>query len=74
VYADAFISLIALHGWIFLCLITSVTSGYDGSMVNGLQSLPIWEADFNHPTGSKLGLLGAIQVSGLTQNSREKKG
>ncbi|KAJ3826684.1 hexose transporter [Lentinula raphanica] len=31
--------LIALNGWIFLLLITSSTNGYDGSMMNGLQSL-----------------------------------
>ena len=43
-------------------LITSSTNGYDGSMMNGLQSLTQWENDFNHPTGSMLGLLNAIQV------------
>jgi MFS family permease len=56
--------LIALNGWIFLLLITSYTNGYDGSMMNGLQSLPVWENDFNNPTGSKLGLLSAIQNIG----------
>lgn len=30
--------------------------------MNGLQSLKQWENDFNHPTGSTLGLLNAIQV------------
>ncbi|KAJ7610457.1 hypothetical protein FB45DRAFT_942522 [Roridomyces roridus] len=57
-------SLIALHGWIVLLLITSYASGYDGSMVNGLQSLPQWERYFNFPTKGKLGLLGAIQNIG----------
>ncbi|KII87896.1 hypothetical protein PLICRDRAFT_650702 [Plicaturopsis crispa FD-325 SS-3] len=56
--------LIALNGWIFLLLITSSTNGYDGSMMNGLQSLPHWQNDFNHPTGGKLGLLNAIQNIG----------
>ncbi len=43
-------------------LITSATTGYDGSMMNGLQSLTQWEDAFNHPSGGKLGLLNAIQV------------
>ena len=32
--------------------------------VDGLQLLTQWEVAFNHPTGSKLGLLGAIQNIG----------
>jgi len=43
-------------------LITSSTIGYDGSMMNGLQSLDAWASYFKHPTGGKLGLLNAIQV------------
>lgn len=43
-------------------LITSSTMGYDGSMMNGLQSLNAWANYFNYPTGGKLGLLNAIQV------------
>jgi len=58
--------LIALNGWIVLLLITSSTNGYDGSMMNGLQTLPQWESAFNYPTGGKLGLLNAIQnIGGL---------
>ncbi|KAJ7676395.1 general substrate transporter [Mycena rosella] len=56
--------LIALNGWIFLLLITSSASGYDGSMMNGLQSLPQWETYFNFPTKGKLGLLSSIQNIG----------
>ncbi|KAJ6546213.1 general substrate transporter [Mycena vulgaris] len=56
--------LIALNGWIVLLLITSSANGYDGSMMNGLQSLPQWEAYFNFPTKGKLGLLSAIQNIG----------
>ncbi|KAF7291133.1 Lactose permease [Mycena indigotica] len=56
--------LIALNAWIVLLLITSSTNGYDGSMVNGLQSLPQWEQSFNNPTKGKLGLLSAIQNIG----------
>ncbi|KAI0049195.1 hexose transporter [Auriscalpium vulgare] len=56
--------LIALNGWIFLLLITSSTNGYDGSMMNALQSDTQWIAYFNNPHGSKLGLLNAIQNIG----------
>jgi sugar porter (SP) family MFS transporter len=56
--------LIALNAWIVLLLITSSTNGYDGSMMNGLQSLPQWENYFHNPTGGKLGLLNAIQNIG----------
>ncbi|KAJ7659244.1 general substrate transporter [Mycena polygramma] len=56
--------LMALNAWILLLLITSSTNGYDGSMVNGLQSLPQWEEYFHNPTKGKLGLLSAIQNIG----------
>ncbi|KAF9002557.1 general substrate transporter [Cyathus striatus] len=56
--------LILLNFWISLLLITSTTSGYDGSMMNGLQSLSQWQAAFNHPNGGSLGLLGSIQNIG----------
>ncbi|KAG1736137.1 hexose transporter [Suillus paluster] len=56
--------LITLNAWIVLLLITSSTNGYDGSMMNGLQSLPQWESAFDYPSGSKLGLLNAIQNIG----------
>ncbi|KLO08006.1 hexose transporter [Schizopora paradoxa] len=56
--------LIRLNLWIVLLLITSTANGYDGSMMNGLQLLTQWEDAFNHPMGSKLGLLGAIQNIG----------
>ncbi|KIY62646.1 general substrate transporter [Cylindrobasidium torrendii FP15055 ss-10] len=56
--------LIALNGWIVLLVITSSTNGYDGSMMNGLQSLPQWTKYFGNPTGGTLGLLNAIQNIG----------
>jgi hypothetical protein len=31
----------------FLALITSMTNGYDGSMMNGLQTLDLWQDYFN---------------------------
>ncbi|EIW83455.1 hexose transporter [Coniophora puteana RWD-64-598 SS2] len=56
--------LIVLHAWIVLLLITSSTNGYDGSMMNGLQSLAQWRDAFDNPSGGKLGLLNAIQNIG----------
>jgi sugar porter (SP) family MFS transporter len=56
--------LITLNAWIFLMLITSSTNGYDGSMMNGLQTLPQWKQAFNNPDGGQLGLLNAIQNIG----------
>ncbi|KAF2441529.1 general substrate transporter [Karstenula rhodostoma CBS 690.94] len=38
----------------------STTLGYDGSLLNGLQTMPAWQSFFHHPTGSHLGLLGAF--------------
>jgi len=49
---------------LILPLVTSYANGYDGSMLNGLQLVQGWENYFNHPTGSTLGLFGAIQNIG----------
>ncbi|KIY65562.1 hexose transporter [Cylindrobasidium torrendii FP15055 ss-10] len=58
--------LMLLNAWIFLFLITSATNGYDGSMMNGLQSLTQWTSFFDHPSASQLGLLNSIQgIGGL---------
>jgi hypothetical protein len=40
-----------------------MTNGYDGSMMNGLQTLDLWQAYFHEPKGSLLGIFNAIQVS-----------
>lgn len=53
-----------LNAWIVLLLITSSTNGYDGSMMNALQSEKQWNTYFNSPHGSQLGLLNAIQHIG----------
>ncbi|KAF2462830.1 general substrate transporter [Lindgomyces ingoldianus] len=41
-----------------------MTSGYDSSMMNGLQAVPAWDKYFNHPTGSRLGLYNAMYSLG----------
>ncbi|KUJ23713.1 putative lactose permease [Mollisia scopiformis] len=45
-------------------VLTSATNGYDGSMMNGLQALPQWEASFHNPGPSTRGLLNAIMSVG----------
>jgi sugar porter (SP) family MFS transporter len=39
------------------CIVTDVTNGYDGSMLNGLQITTQWQEFFDHPKGAHLGTL-----------------
>ncbi|CDO68657.1 hypothetical protein BN946_scf184790.g6 [Trametes cinnabarina] len=55
--------LIVLHAWLVLLVITSSTNGYDGSLMNSLQSMDTWKNFFNDPQGGTLGLLNAIQAA-----------
>ncbi|PSN67918.1 hexose transporter-like protein [Corynespora cassiicola Philippines] len=41
------------------CLFIESTSGFDSSMMNGMQALDHWQEYFNHPKGGQLGLLVA---------------
>ena len=43
-------------------LLTEATTGYDGSMLNGLQALPSWAVYFGKPSGVRLGAM----VNGTT--------
>ncbi|KAL3423087.1 hypothetical protein PVAG01_04834 [Phlyctema vagabunda] len=47
-----------------ISLLSSYATGYDGSMMNGLQSLDEWKAFFHQPGASTLALLNAIQNVG----------
>ncbi|KAA8903625.1 hypothetical protein TRICI_005662 [Trichomonascus ciferrii] len=49
--------LVKLNVLLIAGMLAQVVSGYDGSMMNGLQSLPSWEKYFDHPTGGRLGTL-----------------
>ena len=43
---------------LLLCAIMSdVTNGYDGSMLNGIQSVKEWQIYFGKPTGARLGTI-----------------
>lgn len=45
-------------------VLTSATNGYDGSIVNALQSMTTWQDYFHHPQGSLLGLFACIMSVG----------
>ncbi|KJX92120.1 hexose transporter like protein [Zymoseptoria brevis] len=42
----------------------ATTNGFDGSLLNGLQTMVPWRDYFNNPTGGNLGLFNAIQNIG----------
>jgi MFS family permease len=49
------------------CLFIESTSGFDSSMMNGLQALEYWLEYFNHPKGAVLGMLVACyNLGGIT--------
>jgi len=47
-----------------IAIVNSAVNGYDGSMMNGLQSLSQWQDYFQHPTGGTLGLVNAMLQAG----------
>ncbi|KAJ5679059.1 hypothetical protein N7462_007303 [Penicillium macrosclerotiorum] len=56
--------IVKLNFMLVIFQISSYATGYDGSMMNGLQSLTTWKNSFNNPGASELGLLNAIQNVG----------
>ncbi|CAI6338710.1 unnamed protein product [Periconia digitata] len=56
--------IITINLLLVLCQISSYATGYDGSMMNGLQSLDEWKEFFHQPGASTLALLNAIQNVG----------
>ncbi|KAF4556456.1 Sugar (and other) transporter-like protein 52 [Elsinoe fawcettii] len=44
---------------------SAYVNGYDSSMLNGTQSLPIWIEDFDNPSGSRLGLMVSMSIIGM---------
>lgn len=53
-------ALVKLNMFLLLPLLSSAATGYDGSMMNGLQSLTQWKTALDNPSGAGLGLLNAI--------------
>jgi MFS family permease len=46
------------------CVVSYATSGYDGSMMNSLQTVSYWDDYFGQPRGAQLGLMSAIMSLG----------
>ncbi|KAB8255192.1 general substrate transporter [Aspergillus pseudonomiae] len=56
--------LLKLNLILLVPLLSSAVAGYDGSLMNGLQSIPEWKSYFGNPTGSILGVVNAAQSIG----------
>ncbi|KAH7037039.1 general substrate transporter [Microdochium trichocladiopsis] len=56
--------LLSLNLRLSVLLLSSSVTGYDGSLMNGLQTLPQWASDFGNPAGISLGLVNAAMVIG----------
>lgn len=56
--------LLLLNLMMLVPLLSSATSGYDGSLMNGLQSMQEWRDEFGNPKGAMLGLVNAAQPIG----------
>ena len=53
-----------LYFYIIILILTNTANGFDGSMMNGLQTLSYWRDYFDHPEGSILGLFNASMSLG----------
>ncbi|KAF9888945.1 hypothetical protein FE257_008114 [Aspergillus nanangensis] len=49
--------LLKLNLGLFSALLAWATTGFDGSMMNGLQAVPSWTTYFDHPAGARLGTM-----------------
>lgn len=49
--------LLILNLFMLIPYLSSTTNGYDGSLLNGLQSMSQWQEFFDHPKGERLGSL-----------------
>ncbi|KAI3543840.1 hypothetical protein CABS02_09910 [Colletotrichum abscissum] len=56
--------LLRLNLLLLIPLLSSSVAGYDGSLMNGLQSLQQWREYFGHPAGVRLGVVNAAQSIG----------
>ncbi|KAK5045722.1 hypothetical protein LTR84_009091 [Exophiala bonariae] len=56
--------LLKLNLILLVPLFSSASVGYDGSMMNGLQTLPQWRVFFDRPEGAMLGLMNSIYPVG----------
>ena len=52
--------LVKLNLLLIVPLLSSDVNGYDGSMLNGLQSMSQWQNSLGHPTGARLGQISSV--------------
>ncbi|KAL3496582.1 general substrate transporter [Aspergillus germanicus] len=52
--------LLKLNGLLFLLILSATGMGFDGSMMNGLQSLSTWADYFDNPSSYRLGIVNAV--------------
>jgi MFS family permease len=53
-----------LYFYIIILVLTNTANGFDGSMMNGLQTLSFWRDYFGDPQGSTLGIFNASMSLG----------
>ncbi|CAK7213720.1 hypothetical protein SBRCBS47491_001901 [Sporothrix bragantina] len=53
-----------LYFTLWAAMLTSATNGYDGSLMNGLESIQAWNDDFHNPSSATLGLITASMSIG----------
>ncbi|KFY82133.1 hypothetical protein V500_10802 [Pseudogymnoascus sp. VKM F-4518 (FW-2643)] len=56
--------LLRLNVTLLVLLVSAASVGFDGSMMNGLQTLPQWRGYFGHPNGALLGAMNAVYPVG----------
>ncbi|KAI0029707.1 general substrate transporter [Vararia minispora EC-137] len=56
--------ILLLNLYLLIPLLSSTVNGYDSSLINGLQILPMWQQTFGDPRGIPLGLISAAQMVG----------
>ncbi|KAI1478900.1 general substrate transporter [Daldinia eschscholtzii] len=54
--------LVKLNLVLMMPLLSSASLGYDGSMMNGLQTLPQWKTFFGNPEGAILGMMNTYLI------------
>jgi hypothetical protein len=52
--------LAKLNAFLLVILFSSAGLGFDGSMMNGLQSLSTWTTYFNNPSPGQLGVINGV--------------
>ncbi|PSN65736.1 sugar transporter [Corynespora cassiicola Philippines] len=53
--------LVLLNYYVLCMILLAAANGYDGSMMNGLQSLPQWDEFMNRPRSTWLGFINSLQ-------------